>query len=190
MFEELHQLSWDKKAFMYGRVCNKRARYNLCFDDKSQEPDYEQHQGRIYAFDKVPSLKTIREAIPAKIDARFPNLVAEGNYYYKSDTGIGFHGDAERKVVIAARVASQEPAPTTCQPLVYQWYYRNAAVGSRIVIDLNPGDVYIMSSKAVGTDWKSSSKYTLRHATGSKKYIQKDALGKPAQPARKMAKMQ
>lgn len=33
-------------------------------------------------------------------------------------------------------------------------------------IELNGGDIYIMSSKAVGCDWKSSSTVTLRHAAG------------------------
>ena len=31
---------------------------------------------------------------------------------------------------------------------------------------LNSGDVYIMSDKAVGFDWKRSSLLTLRHAAG------------------------
>lgn len=31
----------DKKAFMKGRVVNKIARYNLCYSDEPQEPDYE-----------------------------------------------------------------------------------------------------------------------------------------------------
>ena len=32
------------------------------------------------------------------------------------------------------------------------------------------GDMYIMSEKATGFDWKSKSKYTLRHAAGCQKY--------------------
>jgi hypothetical protein len=40
MFQEQASLKVDKKAFMYGRVVNKNARWNLCFDDNAQEPDY------------------------------------------------------------------------------------------------------------------------------------------------------
>jgi len=37
---------------------------------------------------------------------------------------------------------------------------------------LNDGDLYIMSEKAVGTDWmRNKSGYTLRHAAGAKKYL-------------------
>jgi hypothetical protein len=33
MFKEQAELEVDKKAFMYGRVVDKHARWNLCFDD-------------------------------------------------------------------------------------------------------------------------------------------------------------
>jgi hypothetical protein len=35
---------------------------------------------------------------------------------------------------------------------------------------MNPGDVYIMSEKTVGTDWKKKTIPTLRHATGCAKF--------------------
>jgi hypothetical protein len=31
--------------------------------------------------------------------------------------------------------------------------------------------MYVMSEKAVGSDWKRSSILTLRHATGAKKFL-------------------
>lgn len=36
---------------------------------------------------------------------------------------------------------------------------------------LNNGDIYIMSEKAVGTDWKKKNTLTLRHAAGAPKYL-------------------
>ena len=35
---------------------------------------------------------------------------------------------------------------------------------------LNHGDLYVMSEKAVGTDWLLKNTLTLRHAAGSRKY--------------------
>jgi hypothetical protein len=55
-------------------------------------------------------------------------------------------------------------------PLYYQWYQNSKPVGDRFVIELNDGDMYIMSEKAVGFDWLKKKIPTLRHATGSKKY--------------------
>jgi len=52
----------------------------------------------------------------------------------------------------------------------WQWFKASMPVGEPIDITLNDGDVYIMSEKAVGADWKLSSKYTLRHAAGAGKY--------------------
>jgi hypothetical protein len=36
---------------------------------------------------------------------------------------------------------------------------------------LNHGDIYIMSDKAVGYDWKKRKIPTLRHAAGCKKFF-------------------
>ena len=55
--------------------------------------------------------------------------------------------------------------------LQYQWFQRSAPIGKRIELDLQPGDMYVMSEKAVGTDWKSKIIPTLRHAAGAKKYL-------------------
>ena len=60
MFEEQAILNVDKKAFMYGKVVNKNARWNLCFDEKSREPDYENGKGRIISFDDVPITNNLR----------------------------------------------------------------------------------------------------------------------------------
>lgn len=56
-------------------------------------------------------------------------------------------------------------------PLHYQWYYRSKPIGKNFSVNIAPGDFYVMSEKAVGTDWKKSSILTLRHASGSAKYV-------------------
>ncbi len=49
-------LEWYKKAFMYGRVVNKHARHNLCFDDVSQKSDFENGKGSVINFEILPIL--------------------------------------------------------------------------------------------------------------------------------------
>lgn len=164
LFNQLVNLDWDNKAFMYGRVVNKYARHNLCFDTKNQEPDYVNKKGRIVAFKSVPLLLTIKNLFPKILGKNGSGLVAEGNYYYDIDNcGIGYHGDSERKKVIGIRLGASIA-------LVYQWYYNKNPIGQKIRFILNHGDIYIMSEKATGNDWKKQSIYTLRHAAGSKKY--------------------
>ena len=166
LFNEQDILEKDTKAYMYGRVVNKNARHNLCFGEEHQEPDYENGMGRIYAFNEVPLLKRIREKIGDIIGEKGHNLQAEGNYYYDyKKCGIGYHGDSERKKVLALRLGASIP-------LCYAWFKNNEKISDVIRFDnLEHGDIYVMSEKTTGFDWKSSSKYTLRHAAGSDKYV-------------------
>ena len=56
-------------------------------------------------------------------------------------------------------------------PLHYQWFYKSKPIGENFSLDITPGDLYVMSEKAVGTDWKKKSILTLRHASGAPKYV-------------------
>lgn len=163
-FQEQAALPVDKKAYMYGRVVQKHARWNLCFDNQSQEPNYPKGRGRVIAFEDIPLTHRIIDQFPIYFGEKARHLKGEGNYYYDTRTcGIGYHGDSERRKVIALRLG----APLS---IYYQWYRHGAPVGYTMEIPLNGGDMYLMSEKAVGTDWKKSSIYTLRHATGAKKF--------------------
>lgn len=165
LFKEQDELEKDTKAFMYGRVVNKHARHNLCFGETHQTPNYEEGMGTVYAFDEVPLLKKIRCGLGEIIGEKGINLQAEGNYYYDiKKCGIGFHGDTERKKVIAFRLGAKIP-------LCYAWYHNNDVISDVITINnLKHGDMYVMSEKTTGFDWKSKTKYTLRHAAGCEKY--------------------
>ena len=165
LFEEQDGLEKDTKAFMYGRVVNKHARHNLCFSDEHQEPTYEEGKGRVYAFEEVPVLNRIREKLGEWLGEKAMHLQAEGNYYYDvSKCGIGFHGDSERKKVVAIRLGAT-------MPLCYTWFHNNKNVSDVMRLQcIDHGDMYIMSEKATGFDWKSKTKYTLRHAAGCSKY--------------------
>jgi hypothetical protein len=54
--------------------------------------------------------------------------------------------------------------------LQYQWFQQGKPIGERIEVILNNSDIYFMSDKAVGNDWKKRIIPTLRHAAGAKKY--------------------
>jgi hypothetical protein len=148
----------DKKAFMYGRVINKKARWNLCFADEAQEPDYENKKGRVVAFEDVPYLNRIRKNLPKIVGKKGKNMFAELNYYYDiQKCFIGWHSDIERRRVIGLRLGEKFP-------LYFQWYYKKVTIGERVKLILENGDVYIMSEKTVGTDGRKKNIPTLRHA--------------------------
>jgi len=158
--KEMINCEWDTKAFMRGSVKNKKARYNLIFADKEQEPDYINKKGRIIKYEDVPLLQKIHNDLPLFFGEKAKDLYAEGNFYYdKKNTYIGFHGDSERRIVVAFRLG------TISMPFHYQWFLNSEPIGKRIIIELNPGDMYVMSEKAVGTDWMTKRIPTLRHGT-------------------------
>ncbi|VBB18885.1 hypothetical protein YASMINEVIRUS_1417 [Yasminevirus sp. GU-2018] len=164
LFEEQKNLEKDTQAFMYGRVVNKKARYNLCFSDFSQDADYANKKGTVYNFKDVKLLRRLRDKL-GQIHPSLKKLQCEGNYYYDvSKTFIGFHGDSEREIVVGCRLGADFP-------LYFQWYYKGETEGRLYKIVLSHGDIYFMSDKAVGRDWKSSSIYTLRHAAGLEKNV-------------------
>jgi len=162
LIAENDALTMDKKAFMKGKVVNKVARWNLCFADEDQEPDYEDGKGRIVAWEHIPKMARIREVISEWTEDVLLN--GEANYYYDlSKCGIGYHGDAERKKVFAVRMGES-------MPLFFQWFQRSMPIGNPIKLELNDGDMYMMSEKAVGFDWLKKIVPTLRHSTGCTKF--------------------
>ena len=166
LYNEHKVLKKDDKYYDTRRkkVLNKNARHNLCFADEDIAPNYEQKQGTVVAFTHVPLTNYIREFLPKIFGEKAAGKKAEGNYYYDlRKTGIGFHGDAERADVIGVRSGEDSESGF---PLYYIWYYKQKPVGNKVTIDLTNKDVYIMSEKAVGRDWKKSSLLTLRHAAG------------------------
>lgn len=164
LYREQKKLIYDKKALMRGKVVNKRARYNICFGDSDQEPDYKHGKGRIVSYKNVPFLQSLKNKLNEEFKedlGELKDLVAEGNHYYDiKKTGISLHGDSERRKVIAIRLG-------TTFPLHYQWFQSGNSIGERFTINLNHGDIYIMSEKAVGYDWKKRKILTLRHGAGN-----------------------
>lgn len=163
LYTEQENLEKDTKALMYGRVVNKHARYNLCFAEEAQEPNYIEGKGRIISFNNVVLLNSIRQRL-GEILPEASNLMFEGNYYYDvTSCGIGWHGDYERAKVIGIRLGAS-------MPLCFNWFHKNQPLGEKITLNLNHGDIYVMSEKAVGQDWKKMNSYTLRHSAGADKY--------------------
>ena len=164
LMADVESLDFDTKAFMYGRVVNKKARYNICFSDFDQEPNYEEKKGRVVSFEKLPLLSCIRKKLGRILKTnkeKLADLQCEGNYYYDTKkTYIGFHGDAERRIVVAVRLGYSFN-------LYYRWFKNSEAIGREFCQALNHGDVYFMSDKAVGYDWKKKTIYTLRHASAN-----------------------
>ncbi len=119
MIQEMTNFSWDNKYFDTRRqkVLNKHARTNVCFGSIAQEPDYPNKKGTIVSYSQVPILDNIRKELFNMIGEKGKNLVCEGNRYYDlKKCGIGWHGDKERRKVIAFRLGEE-------MNLNYRWFH-------------------------------------------------------------------
>jgi alkylated DNA repair dioxygenase AlkB len=167
------------------KMNNKQARYNIVFGDESHEQYLSNYDGvqktntividydedvlySVKAFNELPYLSGIRDALPKVLGPIATDLNAEGNYYYEDKSGIGYHGDSERKIVIGISLGKSST-------IRYNWRMLNSSEHTLTDIDLvvNHGDIYIMSEKATGFDWKKRSKVRVVHAAGHSKYIDK-----------------
>lgn len=162
LFNILSNLNWDKKAKMRGKVVNKHARHNLCFADFSQEPNYEHGEGRVYNFNTLNIMNNIRNDLVQYLNRININntINAEGNYYYDvNKCYIGMHADLERRIVMGLRLGEQFP-------LYFRGYYNSDPISNILQINLEGGDLYIMSDKTVGYDARRRNIYVLKHAAG------------------------
>jgi hypothetical protein len=161
IYSNILKLPRDKHMLSRGgKVFNKNARHNNIIADEDIDPCVEKGQGTVISFEHIEELKYLRKMLGI-FNENLGNLYAETNYYYNPETTyIGFHGDTERRIVICARFGVDFP-------LYYQWYHKSNPIGKLYTTTLSHGDIYIMSDKAVGYDWKKQTILTLRHAAGA-----------------------
>lgn len=165
--EEVSKMPIDKKRLdtYSGKVVPSTSRYNNTMDDCGIAPDIATGQGTTVNFKDYPTVDKLRRLVADSLGV--PKLVAELNVYPDSaKSGITWHGDRERKLVVGGRFGKGANGA----PLRYQWYKKDAPIGKEGVICLKSGDLYFMSEKAVGFDCKNHSILTLRHAAGKDTY--------------------
>lgn len=100
LLAEQDAVAYDRKFFNTRRSVtqHKRARFNIVFGEEDQAHSEDYTQCTVQAFAGVPSLATFRSHLSTVLGPKAESLMAEGNYYYARASGIGFHGDSERKV--------------------------------------------------------------------------------------------
>ena len=156
---------WDNRR---GKTLNKRARTNIVFGEKERVHSSDYRLSSVKSFENLPQLDKFRKLLPIVFGEKASGLNAEGNNYFHNKSGIGFHGDAERKVVICLSLGKSSV-------LRYHWRMPGSSDHTLEPVDirLNHGDIYIMSEKATGFDWKKRSKVRVVHGAGHTSYIDK-----------------
>ena len=175
LYAELAGLDYDTMMLSRGKVMRKVARHCLVVTDEAQEPDVPKGKGRVLAFEGLGALSKMR-GLWSTLHPKLGNLFCELNHYYgrqedepkgaAKHRGIGWHGDVERRIVAGARVG-------LAMLLKFAWYMHGKRVTDILEVTLNHGDMYIMSEKATGNDWRCTRNHetsnlllTLRHCAG------------------------
>ena len=193
VYDEVVKYDWDKKYLdpnkyreeivngekvrIRGKILNKKARENKMFvKGMTQKADYINGKGTIEDVNNMPSLKLAVDMLQKQISesliacgskTQIKINVVEGNRYYDlKTTGIGFHGDTERVVVICLTIGGGIKG----FPMRWNWFHQGYPIGNPIDLTIFDGDVYIMSEKALGVDWEKKTFPTVRHAAGHNKY--------------------
>lgn len=180
LLREQLTLTYDTQCLMLAKpadasasrdqVKNRIARHNLCFAEESQEADISSGKGTVISFREQLELSSLRQRI-IDLHEKTHGLNAEGNHYYNlKKCYIGWHGDAERRRVIGVRLGPYTGEGTVVEdtfPLRFEWYEQSQVLSdSFLTLPLGHEDLYIMSEKAVGTDWLKKKIPTLRHSAG------------------------
>jgi hypothetical protein len=155
---------WDRRR---QRKLNKVARHNAVFGEQHIEASEDYRQSTVIGYDEVPLFQRIRSVLPEVFGEKARDLNSEGNHYYDRKSGIGYHGDSERKRVICCSLGT----PTS---LYFYWRGPGSsdACSQKFEFKLVHSDIYIMSEKATGYDWRMRSRYRLVHGAGASAYVE------------------
>ena len=168
---EMKSYEWDRKYWdtRRSKVLNKLARANVCYGKKGRKANYEARQGTIIGYDESPLVGNLLQVV--EILMKDKDLIVEGNQYDDvAKNGIGPHGDTERVCVACLRVGAS-------MPMKFGMFWDCKVRGKPFETIINGGDLYFMSEKAVGAEWKCRSKWIWRHCAGAPKYLKMKGEG-------------
>lgn len=158
-----NKVEFDTFTLLRGKVCKAHSRHlAYVHGNEKVDPIAELGVHTTLHWSAIPALSNARKflsnlfetgAIASACLLKYPNL---------QKCGIGYHGDAERRLSIVWRLG---PASSSA-PLVFRWFQQGLPVSAPVPISLAHGDFCITSEKANGYNWKSRTVATLRHRTG------------------------
>lgn len=152
----------DKTIARSGKVCDARTR-QLCYvGPQPQDADPETGQQPVRTWQQLPASAAVRDYLHTILGDTECMVGCALKYPDIRTCGIGFHGDAERHKSLVVRVG----ANSSRHPLWFRWFRHWDAISKPIPVHLEHGEVAVACEVGVGTDWRSSSIPTVRHATG------------------------
>ena len=173
LYPEQDRLRYDGKFFDKGKLKVKRAHKAMIFSAEGRKASDDYKQPTVTAFSEVPRLTHIRSALSTLLGPRTTDLEVDGTKYHtsfheKGDDGklmkkksnTGWHGDDKRKIVVGVCLGA-------AATLSFVWRLPGSSKNfhdTLVTIPLHHGDIYVMSEKATGFDWKLTSLLRVLHS--------------------------
>jgi len=163
MLAEHQGLEYDTTTFLRKKVCVARSRRNLHFADKGRPVDMANGQNTVVPWSSVPANAECHRVLTELLGTTDVKSAVANYYPDPANCGIGWHGDAERRQTIMVRLG----AGSDVRPIYFLWCERGEGIAAPIAINLRHGDVMVPCAKAVGTDYRTQVRPTVRHGTGN-----------------------
>ena len=175
--EQMSQVrNYDGIYFDKGKTLVKRAFKTMQFGSEARtaSPDYS--QATVTAFDAVPVLQKMGNLLQRLLGFDASSFSARSNRYHtdrlepaddggkmKCVSGMGWHGDERTDL------PSQSACLCLGEPGILSFVWRfpghtKNCPTSIVSFDVNDGDIYILSDKATGFDWRSRSLLRVVHS--------------------------
>jgi hypothetical protein len=150
---------WNRRT---KRVDQARSRHIFFVGPEAVEEDRSTGARRVVTWDHLPASKLVYRMLMSILEEKVPFCGAAIKYHDVNKSGIGWHGDQERRKTIVMRLG----AASSRAPLFFAWFFRHEIVSEPVGVHLEHGDVVVYSEKSVGCDTKMSSIPTVRHGMG------------------------
>lgn len=155
-------LTYDTFTYSYGAMKKAHSRHMVYAATEGREAQPDKGVHTVLPWSKLDVLDKARVWVTEALGTTDVQSACILRYPDIRSNGIRWHGDGERRQTILYRLGDN----SIRSPLHLQWYLQGDVVSEPITIPLHHGDFLVSSAKAVGTDWKTRSIPTLRHATG------------------------
>lgn len=156
ILQKLKTLPWDDRVWFKHKPVKNPMRHHLRFG----EVEYNSDEGHVVALKSIPDIVRIRQTLNEMYSYRGVEFDVEGDRFYNPETcGREPWGDQDRRFVVGVQLGAM-------MKMAFTWYYHESPFSQPVVIELQHGDIFMLSDKAVGHDVNRKAIATLRRTCG------------------------
>ena len=155
-------VNWDTENFKNGKLKKNKQKYKLIFSDLydgyKRNSSLQNEMCTVYNYMRIPQLLSIKYFLESILQGPF---VIEGSCFYNTkECYVPMHREKEKKKLIGLHLGNTFP-------INFRWYHNTIHCSTVKTIQLNHGDIYIMSELATGNSKEKLTKLFIKHSEGT-----------------------